>query len=133
MKNFPGLTKTASRIFFGTANPPVSDDEETAYDLLDSVLASGVNAFDCARSYGRAEGVLGKWIESRRCREKVIILSKCGDVKAGRVSVNLKIFGVSNWTHQRIEKANSYAESKGLAGFQVSSPNYGLALQVHDL
>ena len=182
MKNFPGLTKTASRIFFGTANPPVSDDEETAYDLLDSVLASGVNAFDCARSYGKAEEVIGRWIESRRCREKVIILSKCGDVKAGRVSVNrrviidqlnqsleslradyidiyllhrddpntpieefidtlneakeegkIKVFGVSNWTHQRIEKANGYAESKGLAGFQVSSPNYGLALQVHDL
>lgn len=156
MKNFPGLTKTASRIFFGTANPPVSDDEETAYDLLDSVLASGVNAFDCARSYGRAEEMLGKWIESRKCREKVIILSKCGDVKAGKVSVNrhviieqlnqsleslradleegkIKIFVVSNWTHQRIEKANNYAESKGLAGFQVSSPNYGLALQVHDL
>ena len=182
MGNFPGLMKTASRIFFGTSNPPVSTDEKTAYDLLDIVFASGVNAFDCARSYGRAEGVLGKWIESRKCREKAIILSKCGDVKSGRVLVNrgiiteqlneslealrtdcidiyllhrddpntpveefidtlneakeagkIKIFGVSNWTHQRIETANRYAQSKGLAGFQVSSPNYGLALQVQDL
>ena len=176
------MIKTASRIFFGTANPPVSTDEKTAYDLLDSVLASGINAFDCARSYGKAEEVLGKWIESRKCCEKVIILSKCGDVKEGRVSVNrnvimeqlnqslealrtasidiyllhrddpntpveefvdtlneakeegkIKVFGVSNWTHQRIETANRYAESKGMTGFQVSSPNYGLALQVQDL
>lgn len=182
MGNIPGLMETASRIFFGTANPPVSTDEETAYDLLDSVLESGINAFDCARSYGKAEEVLGKWIESRQCRDKVIILTKCGDVKAGRVLVNrrvimeqlhqslealrvnyvdiyllhrddqntpveefidtlneaketgkIKVFGVSNWTHQRIETANRYAKSKGLAGFQVSSPNYGLALQVQDL
>ena len=182
MGNLPSPLKTASRIFFGTANPPVSNNEKTAYDLLDSVWASGINAFDCARSYGKAEHVLGKWIESRKCREKVIILSKCGDVKEGRVLVNrnviteqlnqslealrtdcidiyllhrddpqtpaeefidtlneakeegkIKLFGVSNWTHQRIETANRYAKSKGLAGFQVSSPNYGLALQVQDL
>ena len=182
MGNVPGLTKTVSRIFFGTANPPVSTGDITAYDLLDSVLETGINAFDCARSYGKAEEILGKWIESRKCREKVIILTKCGDVKAGTVSVNrsvimeqlnqsleslrtdcidiyllhrddpntpveefidtlnkakeagkIKVFGVSNWTHQRIEKANRYAESKGLTGFQVSSPNYGLALQVQDL
>ena len=182
MGQLPIPMKTASRIFFGTANPPVSTDEKTAYDLLDTVFASGVNAFDCARSYGKAEEVLGKWIESRKCREKTIILSKCGDVKAGKVLVNrrvimeqlnqsleslrtdcidiyllhrddpntsaeefidtlneakeegkIKVFGVSNWTHQRIETANRYAKSKGLTGFQVSSPNYGLALQVQDL
>ena len=182
MGNLPNTIKTASRIFFGTANPPVSTDEKTAYDLLDSVLDSGINAFDCARSYGKAEEVLGKWIESRKCRDEVIILSKCGDVKEGRVSVNRNVimeqlnqslealrtasidiyllhrddpntpveefidtlnkakesgkkkdFGVSNWTHQRIETANRYAKSKGMTGFQVSSPNYGLALQVQDL
>lgn len=30
MSNFPSPIKTASRIFFGTANPPVSTDEKTA-------------------------------------------------------------------------------------------------------
>ena len=182
MRNIPSLMETTSRIFFGTANPPVSTHDKTAYDLLDTVLESGINAFDCARSYGKAEKALGKWIETRKCREKVIILTKCGDVKAGRVLVNrhvimeqlnqsletlrvdsidiyllhcddpntpveefidtlneakeagkIKVFGVSNWTHQRIETANFYAKSKGIAGFQVSSPNYGLALQVQDL
>ena len=182
MGNILGLTKTASRIFFGTANPPVSTHSETAYNLLDSVLEAGISAFDCARSYGKAETLLGKWLESRKCREEVIILTKCGDVKAGRVLVNrrvimeqlnqslealridsidiyllhrddsntpieefidtlneakeagkIKVFGVSNWTHQRIEIANRYAKSKGLTGFQISSPNYGLALQVQDL
>ena len=182
MENIPSLMKTASRIFFGTANPPVSTHDKTAYGLLDTVLESGINAFDCARSYGKAEEVLGKWIETRKCRDNVIILTKCGDVKAGRVLVNhrvimeqlnqslealrvdsidiyllhrddpntpveefidtlneakeagkIKIFGVSNWTHRRIETANLYAKSKYMAGFQVSIPNYGLALQFQDL
>lgn len=173
---------SVSRIFCGTANPPISSAEKSAYELLDSVLASGINAFDCARSYGMAENTLGNWIEKRNCRDKIIILSKCGDVKNGKVLVNrqvimeqlqqslealkvsyidiyllhrddpntpveefidtlneikeagkIKIFGVSNWTHQRIEAANNYAASKGLTGFQVSSPNYGLARQIQDL
>ena len=44
----------------------------------------------------------------------------------------IRIFGVSNWTHERIREANEYAASKGLRGFGVSSPNYGLARQVSD-
>lgn len=44
----------------------------------------------------------------------------------------IKVFGVSNWTHERIQEANDYAKIHGLEGFQVSSPNYGLARQVAD-
>ena len=44
----------------------------------------------------------------------------------------IKVFGVSNWTHQRIEEANAYASAHGLEGFCVSSPNFGLAEQVND-
>ena len=44
----------------------------------------------------------------------------------------IRIFGVSNWTHERIEEANTYAEKKGLEGFTVSSPNFGLARQESD-
>ncbi|MBN2712457.1 MAG: aldo/keto reductase [Planctomycetes bacterium] len=45
---------------------------------------------------------------------------------AGRI----KAFGGSNWTHQRVEAANEYAEKHNLAPFTVSSPNYSLARQV---
>ena len=44
----------------------------------------------------------------------------------------IRVFGVSNWTDERIREANDYAASKGLRGFTVSSPNYGLARQVTD-
>ena len=44
----------------------------------------------------------------------------------------IRCFGVSNWTHERIQEANAYASAHGLEGFSVSSPNFGLARQMHD-
>lgn len=44
----------------------------------------------------------------------------------------VKVFGGSNWTHERIEEANEYAQKHGLKGFSVSSPNFSLAEQVND-
>ncbi len=178
----PGLSMPVSRIFFGTASAPIMKNMASAPQLLDSAVEAGVNAFDCARSYGQAENVLGKWIEERGNRDKVVILTKGGDVHLGLVKVNrkviadqmsrslealctdhidiyllhrddphtpvgefidtlneakeagkIRVFGVSNWTHQRIAEANAYASAHGLQGFSVSSPNYGLARQMKDL
>jgi aryl-alcohol dehydrogenase-like predicted oxidoreductase len=47
---------------------------------------------------------------------------------AGRIHA----MGGSNWTHQRIQEANDYAEAHGLVPFTASSPNFGLAEQVED-
>ena len=44
--------------------------------------------------------------------------------RAGRIHA----FGGSNWTTKRIEEANAYAASHGLAGFVASSPNFSLAV-----
>lgn len=48
--------------------------------------------------------------------------------EAGKV----KIFGVSNWTTERIDEANAYASAHGKKEFTVSSPNFGLAEQITD-
>lgn len=45
---------------------------------------------------------------------------------AGRI----RIFGGSNWTIERIEAANEYAESKGLTGFSVVSNNFSLVRMI---
>ena len=45
---------------------------------LDTAFQLGINTFDTARMYGKAENVLGDWIERRNLREKVNILSKGG-------------------------------------------------------
>lgn len=43
--------------------------------------------------------------------------------RAGR----LRVFGVSNWTTERIEAANAYARRKGLSGIAAVSNNFSLA------
>lgn len=176
-----GVDKPVSRLFFGTAIKPMLMGKNVDA-LLDAVLASGINAFDCARGYGMAEKSLGAWINGRNNREKVVLLTKCGNIDLrGRVCVNrevieselekslvtlgtdyidiyllhrddpktpvseiidclneakrrgkVRVFGVSNWTHERIEEANRYAAEHGLDGFSVSSPNFGLTRQIND-
>ena len=48
-------------------------------------------------------------------------------VRAGKI----KIFGGSNWTIDRVRKANAYAKRKGLQGFSVLSNNLSLAEMVN--
>ena len=43
---------------------------------------------------------------------------------AGRI----RVFGGSNWTHQRLAEANAYAAAHGLRPFSVASPNLALAV-----
>ncbi len=83
----PGGAKSASRIFFGTANGPMLAGEDTSA-LLDEMLELGINAFDTARGYGLAEKVLGDWMAARGNREDLVILSKCGDLKNGVVNLD---------------------------------------------
>lgn len=52
------------------------------------------------------------------------VLNAC--VKAGKI----KIFGGSNWSIDRLRKANAYAKRKGLQGFSVLSNNLALAEMV---
>jgi aryl-alcohol dehydrogenase-like predicted oxidoreductase len=49
-------------------------------------------------------------------------------LKAGRIHA----FGGSNWTHARVQEANTYAAEHGLQGFSASSPNFSLAEQVKE-
>lgn len=176
----PGIPIPVSRLFFGTAIMPIAMGKE-CNALFDSIYACGINAFDCARGYGLAEKSLGQWVKDRNNRNRVVILTKCGNLTGNGVCVNrqvilkeleeslamlqmdyvdilllhrddpntpiseivdtlnevqrqgkVRVFGVSNWTHYRIAEANAYARSKGLNGFGVSSPNFGLAEQVED-
>ncbi len=179
--DFPGLNKKVSRLFFGTAIAPMLMGKNVN-TLLDAAYAAGINAFDTARGYGMAEKSLGEWIAARNNRERIVVLSKCGNAGlGGKVNVNreviekelakslktlgtdyidiyllhrddpktpvseiidtlnekkregkIRVFGASNWTHERIAEANAYAEAHGLDGFTAASPNFGLAQQVED-
>ena len=179
--DIPGIDIPVSRIFFGTAMMPILMGKDAEY-LFDTMVSCGINAFDTARGYGMAEKSLGNWVKNRNNRDRIVILSKCGNVGiGGKVCVNreviekelavslktlqtdyidiyllhrddpntpvseiidtlneakkagkIKIFGASNWTDARIREANAYAASKGMEGFSVSSPNYGLTITKDD-
>jgi aryl-alcohol dehydrogenase-like predicted oxidoreductase len=45
--------------------------------------------------------------------------------RAGKI----RAFGGSNWSHERVQAANAYAEANGLVPFVASSPNFSLAEQ----
>jgi aryl-alcohol dehydrogenase-like predicted oxidoreductase len=46
-------------------------------------------------------------------------------LQAGKI----RAFGGSNWSHERVQAANAYAEANGLVPFVASSPNFSLAEQ----
>ena len=67
--------------------------EKTSFELLDSYLSLGGNTIDTARMYGNgaSEQTIGKWLSERKCRDKVIISTKCAhppvsDMKKSRLS-----------------------------------------------
>lgn len=86
-----GLEKPVSRMIFGTAIGPMIEGKNTD-ELLDAALAKGINTFDTARGYGRAEESLGGWMKRRDNREQVVVISKCGNCDSdGSVCVNRKV------------------------------------------
>jgi len=48
-----------------------------------------------------------------------------------RAAGRIRAFGGSNWTHERVQEANAYADAHGLEPFAASSPNFSLAEQVN--
>src|SRR5258708_27795520 len=57
----------------------VSSSEEESFAMLDRAVAAGINFIDTADVYGQdglSERVLGRWIASRKSREKIVLASK---------------------------------------------------------
>lgn len=64
-----------SKIVFGCAIPAMIKGED-ADGLLDEIYAQGITAFDTAENYGLSELSLGHWLRKKKCRSKVVIISK---------------------------------------------------------
>ena len=71
-----GLTKPASKIVFGCANPVMRDGLGDHSEVLSFAMENGINVFDTARIYGQSEKIFGKWLVSQD-REKIIVETKC--------------------------------------------------------
>lgn len=62
-------------------------DRERSFDLLDRALAAGLSFIDTAEMYsvwvpghrgGESEAIIGEWLASRGCRDRVTIATKVG-------------------------------------------------------
>jgi len=180
--NVGGVEKHVSRLVLGTMI--INTRElENSFNLLDSVFELGCTTLDTAHGYagGDSERAIGRWMEERGNRDKVVVLTKGAHPNSDRKRVTpfditshlhdslarlrtdyidiyllhrddpdvpvgpiveilnehlqagrIHAMGGSNWTHQRIQEANEYADAHGLVPFAASSPNFGLAEQVED-
>ncbi len=74
-----GIDKPISRLVQGTVSMEGSPEAEAAeFAFLDSVLELGCTTFDTAHVYGsgKNERAVGKWVNSRGIRDKVVIIGK---------------------------------------------------------
>jgi len=67
-----------SEIAFGVQTFGWCADEQTAYTILDRFVEAGGNLLDTANIYneGKAEQILGNWLQSRKNRDALVIATK---------------------------------------------------------
>jgi aryl-alcohol dehydrogenase-like predicted oxidoreductase len=84
----PGVEKPISRLVQGTVAMDAKHKEE-AFKVLDEVFELGCNTFDTAHVYsaGENERTVGKWVNERRVRERVVIIGKGAHHNADRKRV----------------------------------------------
>lgn len=73
-------------------------DEKTSFDILDRFVDAGLNAIDTADSYsrwvagnkgGESETIIGKWMKSRKNRDRVVVITKVGsDMGQGKTDLS---------------------------------------------
>ncbi len=83
-----GIDKPLSALVQGTAMLP-GDDERRMHALLDGIVDLGCTVFDTAHVYsnGESERSFGRWMESRRNRDSIVILGKGAHHSADRKCV----------------------------------------------
>jgi aryl-alcohol dehydrogenase-like predicted oxidoreductase len=74
----PGVNKPVARVIQGTTMLGTDLDEAHSFALLDDVYALGCNTIDTAHVYGggSSERIIGKWLQARGLRDRVVIITK---------------------------------------------------------
>ena len=89
--------------------------EGHAGTVMDAALAAGVTYFDAARSYGKAEEFVSRWLESRGVRPSdVVIGSKWGYVYTADWQIDADVHEVKIHTRENLDR--QHTESTALLG-----------------
>lgn len=92
-----------------------ADLERHAGTVLDAARAAGITYFDAARSYGRAEVFLARWLHTRHVRpSEAVVGSKWGYVYTADWTVDAEVHEVKVHTRENLDR--QYAESMSLLG-----------------
>ena len=91
--DFSGGKETLTLEYRSVSNiDDVFASEDVLYDRLREHQKSHARAeLESGQCYGRAEGVLGRWMAARGNREQLVVLSKCGDLKNGVVHLDRQV------------------------------------------
>ncbi len=80
-----GTDTKISKICLGTMSFGAHVSEETAFEVMDRALELGINFWDTAEmysippskeTYGLTEEIIGRWFESRKKRDQVVLATK---------------------------------------------------------
>ena len=89
--------------------------EAHTHGVLDAADGAGITYFDAARSYGRAEEFLGRWLDARhRLPGETVVGSKWGYVYTADWKPDAKVHEVKIHTRENLDR--QYTESTGLLG-----------------
>ena len=92
-----------------------TDLERHAGKVLDAARDAGITYFDAARSYGRAEAFLARWLDTRHVRpSEAVVGSKWGYVYTADWNVDTEVHEVKAHTRENLDR--QYAESMSLLG-----------------
>jgi len=83
-----GVDKPVSELALGTAWYSLEDKDQW-FGLMDDFVAYGGTTLDTGRIYGESENVIGRWMETRANRERIVIITKGGlsEHDGGRLAV----------------------------------------------
>jgi aryl-alcohol dehydrogenase-like predicted oxidoreductase len=101
-----GVDKPVSRLVQGSVMIN-SKELDKSFALLDAVFELGCNTFDTAHGYGGgdSERTLGRWINARHLREKVVILDKGAHHNQDRRRVTT--FDITSDLHDSLARLNT--------------------------
>jgi aryl-alcohol dehydrogenase-like predicted oxidoreductase len=94
-------------------------DQEQSFAVLDAYAAAGGNFIDTANSYsswveghvgGESETVIGRWMASRRNRERMIVATKAGRLtgRMGLSAANLRLSADESLRRLGVERIDLY-------------------------
>ncbi|MFT3706829.1 MAG: aldo/keto reductase [Archangium sp.] len=109
----PGyMTLGHSRDFASTSEEAM---EAQTFAVLDAAWEAGVRHFDTARSYGKAEHFLARWLEQRRRRpDELTVSSKWGYRYTANWQTRTEVHEVKDHSLQHLQQ--QYPESRALLG-----------------